>query len=137
MSETLQYKTPMPRDQYDAAHREMQSLVDVFTDALDSGDFSRTETAFSAASAEARMRLNTVTVMMGLKPESPESIQEQVSHLMNGGHSTLSELVADIESMSVQGQEHALFLLTHHPAAGVREVGGIIEGVIGRSGSRG
>lgn len=127
----------MPSDQYRAAHREMQSLVDMLFDNAESGDSSRVENVISAASAEARMMfwLNSMTIMMGLEPESPESIQEQVSHLMNGGQTTLGELVADIGSMSVEGQDHALFLLTHHPAAEVRQLGGVIEGVLGRSGA--
>jgi hypothetical protein len=53
---------------------------------------------------------------------------------MNGGEATLNELRADIESMSVEGQEHALFLLTNHPAAGVRQIGGVIAGAVGRTG---
>lgn len=124
-------------DQYNAARREMQSLVDTISDAFDGGNVSRADIALTEASAEARMMfwLNSVTVMMGLRPDSPEAIQEQVSHLMNGGHATLRELRADIESMSVEGQEHAVFLLTHHPAAGVRQIGGVIEATVGRSGA--
>lgn len=125
----------MSSDRYNAAHREMEALVDVLSDSVDSGNASRLENALSAASAEARMMfwLNMVTVGVGeegRKPDSPESIQEQVSHLMNGGNATLGELVTDIESMSVEGQEHALFLLNHHPAAGVRQIGGVIADVV-------
>ncbi len=122
--------------QWQAAYREMQSLVDALSDAVESEDDSRLESAFDAASAEAQMMFwtNAVTVTKGLKPDSPEAIREQVDHLMNGGQATLKELLADIESMSVEGQEHALFLLTHHPAAEVRQIGAVIGEIVDASG---
>lgn len=124
-------------DQWQAAYREMQSLVDALSDAVESEDDSRLDSAFGAASAEARMMFwsNAVTVTMGLKQDSPEAIREQVSHLMNGGQATLKELLADIESMSVEGQAHALFLLTHHPVAEVRQIGAVIGEVVDSSGA--
>jgi uncharacterized protein YjbI with pentapeptide repeats len=130
-------RTNMPSDQFNSAHREMQALVDAFVHAAESSKLARAEDALAAASPEARMMFwsNSTTVMMGLRPDSPESIQEQVSHLMNGGKATLNDLRADIESMSVEGQEHALYLLTHHSAEGVRQIGGVLESVMGLSGA--
>jgi len=122
----------MPSEKYLAARQELELLVDAFARAADGGDFAAAEHVIGGASPEARMMFwsNMVTSVGGMAAESPESIREQVSHLMNAGRATVAELLADVESMSIEGQGHALFLLQHHPSEDIRQFGRVIAAVI-------
>jgi len=100
------------------AHDQAMHFLDRFFDSLDDprsgvdldGELSR-------QSAEVRMLVweRLIDGNPTKKPDAEQRIPVLVHHLMREGKGTVSELQADLASMSLEGRAHAFSLLTSHP----------------------